>query len=139
MVGRWSLVIGRLLFVVLPSPGVKLVVLVSLWDLISLTLNWHFCGYGQVVLSQPEREVQTLLILSPGKKRNPPEKKTQQRLKEVEEQVPEVNRPAPLYDVRFRTISLDPASEKLAGNQPSIRKKTEKRVARRSQPIAPPG
>ena len=35
--GHWSLAVCRL-----PSPGVELAILVSPWDLISLTLNWHF-------------------------------------------------------------------------------------------------
>src|SRR4029077_8867576 len=97
------------------------------------------CGSGRVVLSQPEREVQTLLIVKPEKKRKPPEKKMQQRLKEVAGQGAEVDRPAPLHDVRFGTISVDLASEKLAGNRASIRKKTRKLVARLSHAIPPPG
>jgi hypothetical protein len=42
MVGRWSLVIGRLPFVVREALGVALVILLSMGDLISLTSNWHF-------------------------------------------------------------------------------------------------
>jgi hypothetical protein len=43
-------------------------------------------------------------------------KETAIGLKAVAGQVAELNRPAPLHDVRFRTISLDRASEKLAGS-----------------------
>jgi hypothetical protein len=85
---------------------------VSLWDLISLTLNWHFADL-----------VNCAGFLPPGKKEEAAEKKPRQRLKEVAGPIAELNRrAAQLYDVRFRTMSLDPAWEKLAGNQPSIRK-----------------
>jgi hypothetical protein len=151
----------------LPSFCVELAILVSLRDLISLTSNWHSCGSGRVVLSQSKREVQTLLIapklshrwsvqacgraehwwrrllkcacgFSVTEKDEKPPEKTAIAIERRRGQAAELNRPAPLYDVRFRTISLDPASEKLAGNQPSIRKKTEKWVARPSHLIAPP-
>jgi hypothetical protein len=48
--GHWSFAVCRL-----PSFCVELAILVSLRDLISLSLNWRFCGSGQVVFSQPKR------------------------------------------------------------------------------------
>jgi hypothetical protein len=72
-----------------------------------------------------KREVQTLMILKPGKKGEAAGTKTAVAIERSRVQVAELDRPARLHDVRFRTISLDPASEKLVGNQPSIRKELE--------------
>jgi hypothetical protein len=99
---------------------VELAILVSPWDLISLTLNWHFADLDELCFVNLEGNFHTLLILFTRKEEKKlPEKKRQQRLKEVAGQTAEVNRPAPLHDVRFRMTGIDPA----AGIQPSIRKK----------------
>jgi hypothetical protein len=45
----------------LPSPGVELAILVSPWDLISLTLNWRFADLGELCMYK-RGEGQTLLI-----------------------------------------------------------------------------
>jgi hypothetical protein len=58
-----------------------------------------------------------LLILSPGKKRKPPEKKTQERLKEVAGQVAEVNRPphSTMFDPGRLASILRPRNTRATG------------------------
>jgi hypothetical protein len=65
-----------------------------------------------------------LLILSPGEKRKPPEKKTQQRLKEVAEQVADANRPphSTMFDSGRLASILRPRDSRAASLQSERRR-----------------
>ena len=61
----------------------KLFILLSVWDLISLTSNWDFCGSRRLVPSQAEQERSGFSVTRKEEKK-PPEKKRHYRLKDVE-------------------------------------------------------
>jgi hypothetical protein len=123
------------------------------WDLISLTLNWHSCGSGEVVPSQPKREVQTLLIALElyqrwsvqteeelsrvfchrERRKEAAGKETAGAIEGGRRSGCRLKRPPHSTMVRFRTISLDPASEKLW----AASRQSETRLEAGCPPIAP--
>jgi hypothetical protein len=119
--------------------GVRLVILVSLWDLISLTLNWHFADLGALCFVNLEGNFHTLLILFASKEEKKlPETKAPQRLKEVAVRLRKEIRPphSMMFDSgRFASILRPRNSEAASFNQ----KEDWKRVARSSHPIGPSG
>jgi hypothetical protein len=113
-------------------------------DLTSLTLNWHFANLDELCFlnlrgkskrfglpwsftrdGQRRREEELSRVFRHQDRRSR-RKKTAVAIEKNHGQGAELNRSAALHDVRLRTISLDPASKKLAGSQPSIRKEGSK-------------